>query len=25
LYHKGFTGVRYLDGSYVEMLPPGDS
>lgn len=23
LYQKGFTGVRYLNGSYVEMLPPG--
>jgi rhodanese-related sulfurtransferase len=23
LYQKGFTGVRYLNGSYVDMLPPG--
>ena len=23
LYRKGYTGVRYLEGSYVDMLPPG--
>lgn len=23
LYQKGFTGVRYVNGSYVDMLPPG--
>lgn len=23
LYQKGFTGVRHLNGSFVEMLPPG--
>lgn len=25
LYRKGFTGVRYLNGSYVDMLPPGQN
>lgn len=25
LYQKGFTGVRYLNGSYVDMLPPGSN